>query len=202
MCSSDLGPRVSPGGAGVDHRDPIEQIGGELGPLPGVPLAGQGGGPGGGLVEETALNPAANFTATVGVKNGVWTYTSANGTNVASTVRADGNWHNLVVSHYTARGETLFYVDGQLAGRTAERLEPNSFRLGGTAVDLRDALLYRSGLNDDEVAALQSGTLLQSSLEIYAPLADATFASGAPVENRAQSLTAFTAGTGLAHLAQ
>ena len=39
------------------------------------------------------------------------------------------------------------------------------------------------------------GTLLQSSLEIYAPLSDATFASGAPVENRAQSLTAFTAGT-------
>ena len=62
--------------------------------------------------------------------------------------------------------------------------------------------LYRSALNDDEVTALQSGTLLQSSLEIYAPLSDATFASGAPVENRAQSLTAFTAGTGLAHLAQ
>ena len=161
---------------------------------------GRGGGAGGGLVEETALNPAANFTATVGVKNGVWTYTAANGATVASSVRADGNWHNLVVSHYTARGETLFYVDGQLAGRTAERLEPNSFRLGGTAVDLRDALLYRSGLNDDEVAALQSGTLLQSSLEIYAPLADATFASGAPVENRAQSLTAFTAEIGRAHV--
>jgi lysophospholipase L1-like esterase len=167
---------------------------------------GRGGGAGGGLVEETALNPNANFTATVGVKNGVWTYTSADGTAVASTVRADGNWHNLVVSHYTARGETLFYVDGRLAGRTTERLEPKSFRLGGAAgttpVDLRDALLYRSALNEDEVAALQSGTLLQSSLEIYAPLADATFTPGAPVENRAQSLTAFTAGMGLAHLAQ
>lgn len=153
---------------------------------------------GGGLIEETALNPTGAFTASIGVKNNVWTYTSANGTVVASDVRADGNWHNLVLSHYTARGETLFYVDGRLAGRTAERLEPKSFRLGevtgAAAFRLRDVLLYRSALSPDEVAALQAGTLLQSSLEIYSPLGDPIVAGGAAVENRAQSLSAFIAG--------
>jgi lysophospholipase L1-like esterase len=159
---------------------------------------GRGVGANGGLVEETALNPAADFTAGISVRNNVWTYTSANGTVLASSVHADGNWHNLVLSHYTARGETLFYVDGRLAGRTAERLEPKSFRLGevtgAAAFDLRDLLLYRSALNEDEVSALQAGTLLQSSLEIYAPLVDTIVAAGAPVENRAQSLSAFIAG--------
>lgn len=159
---------------------------------------GRGGGAGGGVVEETALNPAGNFTAGISVRNNVWTYTSSNGTIIASNVRADGNWHNLVLSHYTARGETLFYVDGQLAGRTAERLEPKSFHLGevtgAAAFRLRDVLLYRSALNADEVSALQAGTLLQSSLEIYAPLVDTIVAAGAPVENRAQSLSAFIAG--------
>jgi lysophospholipase L1-like esterase len=167
---------------------------------------GRGGGAGGGVVEETALNASGGFSAGIGVRNNVWAYTSANGTVLASSVHADGNWHNLVLSHYTARGETLFYVDGQLVGRTDERLEPKSFRLGRVTgaepVDLRDALLYRSALNDDEVAALHSGTLLQSSLEIYAPLADASFAAGTAVENRAQSLTAFTAGTGLVAVAR
>ncbi len=160
---------------------------------------GRGAGAGGGVVEETAMNPAGNFTAGISVRNNVWTYTSSNGTTIASAVRADGNWHNLVLSHYTARGETLFYVDGQLAGRTAERLEPKSFHLGGVTgaatFSLRDVLLYRSALNADEVSALQAGTLLQSSLEIYAPLIDTIVAAGAPVENRAQSLSAFIAGS-------
>jgi len=30
-----------------------------------------------------------------------------------------------------ARGETLFFVDGKLAGKTSERLQPNRFVLGG-----------------------------------------------------------------------
>jgi lysophospholipase L1-like esterase len=170
---------------------------------PVVAAAGSGNsvapvGRGTGLVEETALNPAGSFTAMIAVRNGVWTYTGSNGTTIASTVRADGNWHNLVLSHYTARGETLFYVDGQLAGRTAERLEPKRFQIGtdgrSSGLSLRDVLLYRSALNGDEVAALQSGTLLQSSLEIYAPLLDTVLAAGGGVENRAQSLSTFVTG--------
>ena len=158
----------------------------------------------------TTLSPGARFTAGVGVRNGVWTYVDSHGGTIASTAKADGAWHNLVVSHYTARGETLFFVDGVLAGKTAERLAPASFVIGGPAeslpaaprqADYKDLLIYRSALNSDEVAALQKGTLLQSSLEVYAPMTDARLEKGAPLENRAQSLTAVTvAGGAVSHM--
>jgi len=44
-------------------------------------------------------------------------------------------------------------------------------------------MVHRAGLNPDEVTALHGGTLLQASLELYAPLADDSF------ENRSQSMT-------------
>ena len=65
-------------------------------------------------------------------------------------------------------------------------------------MDVKDALLYRSALNADEAAALAKGTLLQASLEIYAPLNDARLAKGSAVGNRAQSLSAFTLEAGRA----
>ncbi len=131
---------------------------------------------------------------------------------ISSTVPADANWHTVVVSHYTARGETLFFVDGQLAGRTAERLQPKRFFVGGPSqetpttpasnqADLKDLMIYRSGLNADEVAAMQKGLLLQASLEVYAPLADARVEHGTKLENRAQSLSFATVeGAGLVHI--
>jgi hypothetical protein len=93
------------------------------------------------------------------------------------------------------RGETLFFVDGTLAGKASERLEPSRFALGGAGqADFKDLLIYRSALNADEVAALERGALLPASLEVYAPLAEARFTSGASVENRAQSLTSAIVG--------
>jgi len=56
--------------------------------------------------------------------------------------------------------------------------------------------LFRSALNADEAAALNDGKLLQASLEVYAPLRDVQFRPDAAVENRAQSLTFFKAGSG------
>ena len=157
----------------------------------------RGGGRGALEFVASALTTATPFTSTIGAKNGTWTYVSSNGGAVSSTVKADAQWHRLVVSHYTARGETLFFVDGTLAGKTAERLEPGRFGLGGEGpADVKDLLIYRSALNADEVAALQNGALLQASLEVYAPLTDAQFKPGAPVENRAQSLTTARVGAG------
>jgi hypothetical protein len=130
-------------------------------------------------------------------------------------VKADAAWHQIVVSHYTARGETLFFVDGQLAGRAPERLEPTRFVIGGPGggpdagartpapkqADFKELMIYRSALNADEVAALAKGTLLQASLEVYAPLADARFQRDAPVENRAQATTFAKVGDGtVAHV--
>lgn len=126
-------------------------------------------------------------------------------------MKADAAWHQVVVSHYTARGETLFFVDGQLAGHTPERLEPTRFVVGGPGAggraaapgqaDFKELMIYRSALNADEAAALAHGTLLQSSLEVYAPLADVRFQRDAPLENRAQATTAAKVGDGtIAHV--
>jgi len=86
-----------------------------------------------------------------------------------------------------------------------ERLEPDRFVVGGPGsaggataprpADYRDLFIFRSALNADEVAVLHQAKVLQSSLEIYAPLADAQFQPGSTVENRAQSLAALKVGT-------
>jgi lysophospholipase L1-like esterase len=144
------------------------------------------------------------FRATIAVQNGKWAYVSAGGINVVSSVNADAQWHHIVLSHYTARGETLLYADGTLAGRVAERLEPSHFVFGGSGsagspgpkqADYRDLFLFRAALNADEVAVLGQGKILQGSLEIYSPLNDVQFKAGSMVENRAQSLTGLRVGS-------
>jgi hypothetical protein len=160
--------------------------------------------------DSTMLTADRPFTATVGVQQGKWTYKSADGTSVVSTTTADAQWHHLVVSHYTARGVTLFFVDGRLAGQVAERLEPARFVVGGAGpnggsgprqADYKDVSIFRAALNADEVAALHQGQLLQGSLEIYSPLQDAQFVAGATVENRAQSLAGLKVGADkIAHM--
>lgn len=163
--------------------------------------------------ESISLGADRPFTAAVGIQNGKWVYKPATGATVRSQVNADTQWHHIVLSHYTARGETLFYVDGKRIGTVAERLQPNRFVLGGPGsgenppapkqADYKELLLFRAALNSDEVAALNAGKLLQASLEIYAPLNDAQFRQGGQIANLAQSLTAFTAGAGrIVHVAR
>lgn len=152
-------------------------------------------------LEETSLSPSGQtVTARVSTVGGVWTYTSADGhERVRSSVPADGNWHHIVVSHYTARGETLFFVDGQLAGHASERFQPKRFVVGGPGagdmatpprrLDIKELMIFRSALNADEAAAIAKGTLLQASLEVYSPLDDASLQPGQPLKNLAQSTT-------------
>ena len=159
------------------------------------------------ILKSPMLTRTGAFTAVVGATNGRFTYSASNSHSIVSDTRADGNWHQIVVSHYTARGESLFFVDGKLAGRTVERLEPTGFAIGGRPadggereIDLKDVLIYRAALNEDEVAALSQGTLLQASLDVFAPLRESMFTRGSAVENRAQSLAALTVGSGLSHV--
>jgi hypothetical protein len=153
-------------------------------------------------IASTTLNPGEAAAAALGIHHGVWTYTSTAGELVASSVKADAGFHHLLVSHYTARGESLFFVDGKIAGRVRGRVAPTGFVVGGPApgrrMDARDVLIYRSALNADEALALSTGGFLQASLEVYAPLADRQFVSGAAVENRAQSLSELKFETGAA----
>ena len=140
--------------------------------------------------ESATLTPTASFVSGVVVDAGYWAYRSAAGHLIRSDVRADRSWHQILVSHYTARGQTLLFVDGKLSGVVDERLEPRRVTLGGTtAFDARDFLFYRSALNADEAATLDAGALIQSSLEIYSPLDNVELRAGASVANLAQSMT-------------
>jgi lysophospholipase L1-like esterase len=182
---------------------------GTVASLGGSPLAAstetKRGGRGAGY-DSMTLTPDGEFKASVGVQNGKWIYRAGNGSVVSAQGTAGTDWHHILLSHYTARGETLFFVDGQLAGKVNERLEPRRFVLGGPGSgtgpsapkqsDYRDLFIYRSALNADEAAALASEKILQASLEIYSPLSDARFASAAAVENRAQSLSVVKVGDG------
>jgi hypothetical protein len=144
------------------------------------------------------------FAASVGVQNGKWIYRSPAGT-IDSGIAADAQWHHIVLTHFTARGETLLYVDGKPAGHITERLEPNRFVIGGPGstgapgaprqADYKDPMIYRAGLNADEVAAINQGTLLHGSLDIYSPLDAQTFTAGSAIENLAQSFDALKIGT-------
>jgi hypothetical protein len=142
----------------------------------------------------TTLVADKSFAASLVVQTGRFGYRGASAASgVVSDVRADAQWHHIVLSHFTARGETMFFVDGKLAGRVSERLEPKNFVVGSRG-DYKDLFLYRSALNADEVAALHAGKMLKGSLEVYSPLTDADFKADGTVENRAQSLTAFKVG--------
>jgi lysophospholipase L1-like esterase len=143
----------------------------------------------------TTLVADKSFAASLVVQNGRFGYRGASAASgVISDVRADAQWHHVVLSHFTARGETMLFVDGKLAGRVAERLEPKIFVVGNRG-DYKDLFLYRSALNADEVAALHAGKMLKGSLEVYSPLTDADLKADGTVENRAQSLTAFKVGS-------
>ncbi len=153
----------------------------------------------------TTLYADKGFTTSIAVQNGKFGYKPAGGAFVDSGIRADAQWHNIVLSHFTARGETLLFVDGKPAGKVAERLEPTRFVVGGPGqadgvsgprqADYKDVFLYRAALNADEVAAMSQGKMLKGSLEVYSPLTDVEFKSAATVENRAQSLTALKVGS-------
>ena len=129
------------------------------------------------------------------------TYQAANGVTLSGdTTQTNKGWIYVVVSHQWASGLTSLFVNGQLAGTTKESINFNKFILGGNGgeknlplaikeASYKDLLIYRSALNIDEAKALYYDQLLQSSLEIYAPMDDAEYKSGSNANNYAQSLS-------------
>lgn len=102
---------------------------------------------------------------------GVLSYGSVTGT----TAVKDNAWHQVVLTHFYARGETLLYVDGVLQGSVSEKIATTAFYVGYAAADVtaswKEVFLWRSGMNAEEIAAVADGKMLKSSLEFYAPLA-------------------------------
>jgi len=124
-------------------------------------------------------------------ETGAATYLSEGTKTILSPAKIDDNkWHHVVVSHRYAHGQTQLFVDNTLAGTISERIAPDRFSLGeNKSCEYKEWMVYRAALNAMEVNALYEGTLLQASLEIYAPLQDTKLTHGAPVENRAQSMS-------------
>jgi hypothetical protein len=95
---------------------------------------------------------------------------------VGNTKVTDGKWHKITLAHFYARSETALYADTTFQGHIDERLVVKELLLGGGKdsknIDAKNWLFYRSGMNMDEVKALNGTTLLKSSLELYAPLDD------------------------------
>ena len=130
---------------------------------------------------------------TLGAK-GQLIYTSAKAGRLTSPARvADSRWHQAVLTHYYARGETLLYLDGQLVGSLPEQLRTRQLTLGGrqapAGAQYRNWLFYRAGMNAAEVRALAADSLLKSSLELYAPLDGRRTAAPDSLANLAQSTT-------------
>jgi lysophospholipase L1-like esterase len=108
-------------------------------------------------------------------------------------------WQYVVISYNHALKTTTFFLNGRYAGAQQADFSFRQFMLGGSAVAAnlppadsacyRELMIYRSGLNPDEVTALYHDQLLQSSLEVYAPLNDPAFIPGEPVMNQAQSMS-------------
>lgn len=101
------------------------------------------------------------------------------------TAAADGDWHTLVISHYQAAGLTYTYLDGKQLDKQEDTRLLGEVVLGGLNMQVSDLMFYRSALNADEVAAIEAGKLLRSSLELYCPLDNA-------LDNLAQSTNTLT----------
>lgn len=146
--------------------------------------------------ESLRLTPSGrSFASALKVQGGRISYHGSNGNSISSRAgNFNKDWHYVSLSHSVARSETSLFVDGELVGNVSERLQPESFALGGPSekgpraarADYREWMIHRASLNADEVAALHGGSLLQASLELYAPLTE----NGA---NLAQSLSTISA---------
>ena len=147
----------------------------------------------------TAVQSVADHSTLRIDKKGRLGYHPSTGQTLLSETRVnDKKWHQVALSHRYLQGETLLFLDGEMIGKISEKTEPIHLILGGSGpirdgkspgkTDYKDLFIYRSALNTDEIDALKSGRLLQSSLEVYAPLNRPLMKNHA-VENRAQSLS-------------
>ena len=104
------------------------------------------------------------------------------------------DWHQVLVTHQPARGTIDIYLDSKKLHSVAACMTTSTIEVGAANMTLRDLMIYRSFLNDDEVAILHEGTLLRSSLDVYCPLRSVSVAANSDVRNIAQSLAGVRVG--------
>ncbi len=121
---------------------------------------------------------------------------AANDTVYAERIVNDGDWHTITLSHYYAWGRTFIYVDSTKSSSVTESLELGDIILGGSVeggmpetANYRNFMFHRSALNEDEVEVYAGGSVIQASLELFAPLSEGEVSAGIMYENIAQSTT-------------
>ena len=142
----------------------------------------------------TVRTETRGFTVKVDSEGHV-VYTNAqNKTLTSENMLSDDAWHYVTLTHYWAQGRTLLYVDGKPAvdskstGELRERI--NSLVqviIGDPATSVSrqfsEIMFWRAGMNPEEVAAVEQGKMLKSSLEFYVPTVSAE-----NLDNKAMSL--------------
>ena len=101
------------------------------------------------------------------------------GTRMTTAIVNDGAPRTFTITHHYARGTTELYVDGARVGDPLPgRFVTSNYALFGAESPAQgqvgDLFYYRSGMNEDEIAALVDGALLKSSLELYVPFSETT----------------------------
>ncbi len=85
---------------------------------------------------------------------------------------ADGLWHTYALSYYYAAGKYVTYEDAAAVNAAdCQQYALKNITINGDA-EYADLMFYRAGMNADEIAAIEEGKMLKSSLEIYCPLAN------------------------------
>lgn len=122
---------------------------------------------------------------------------------IADAALADGDWHDVTLTHFYAMGKTFVYIDGVLKGEVTERLTLGEVVIGdaenaGVSRDISEVSFWRSGMNAEELAAHHAGKMLKSSLEIYAPMhiENYSFANKAQSMNELALIQGSAAGIG------
>lgn len=108
------------------------------------------------------------------------------GTIRSTTAVNAGSWQRVTLTHYYAWGNTALYVNDVKVGELPEKLAPKQFVLGSNLAPeqilYRELFFWRAGMNAEEIAYVNQGKMMKSSLEIYAPLGGSE-----PLVNLAQS---------------
>jgi hypothetical protein len=154
---------------------------------------------------EVLEHGATDRYGTIELRDNEIAYVSPDGEEITYSIDADdGSWHEIALSHRFAQQETLLYVNGVLAGSLRETLHPDLFVLGGSgssgsdaplSADYQDWCINRAAWTPEEALAQHQGALQHASLEVLAPLSDASFSLGGSVANEAQSLAAAVVNT-------
>jgi lysophospholipase L1-like esterase len=147
-----------------------------------------------------AVRSGTNY-ATIQIQNDQLVYVSTNGHQISISVNAtNGAWHDVALAYRYALQQTMLIVDGTVAGTLSEQYVPDQFILGGPGgaagqpasplvADFQNWCVYRAAWNTNEALAQIQGNRQQASMEVCATLDDASFTSGSPATNRAQSLS-------------